>query len=203
MKRRSSWVRVLCVTALALGGAACSSSDSKPAPTTAPNGDTSACGPVGDKIVSTAAPAGAPDGTKAYSGMSQKHVEGCVAYLQIPPVGGNHKQVWQSCDAYSKPVPTESAVHSIEHGAVWIAYSPGLSAADIAKLAAFADNEFVLVSPWRSSLPTAISVQAWGLQLQLASANDPRLKAFVEAFANGPQNPEKGAPCKGGATTVE
>ena len=183
---------------------ACSSDSTKDAsPTTGSSGDTRACRSVGTSISPTDAPAGAPQGTKAYTGMSQNHVKGCVNYPQTPPVGGDHNQVWQSCGVYPKAVPIESAVHSMEHGGVWITYSPSLDTNQIAKLGKFASNEFVLVSPWKTALPTAISVQAWGLQLQLDSATDPRLTAFVEAFANGPQNPEAGVPCRGGGTMTE
>ena len=33
---------------------------------------------------------------------------------------GEHNPVWQNCGFYNKPVRDESAVHSLEHGAVWI-----------------------------------------------------------------------------------
>jgi hypothetical protein len=47
-----------------------------------------------------------------------------VDYPQSPPVGGPHNPIWQNCGFYSKPVRDEYAVHSMEHGAVWITYSP-------------------------------------------------------------------------------
>ncbi|MPZ29305.1 MAG: DUF3105 domain-containing protein, partial [Micromonosporaceae bacterium] len=44
-----------------------------------------------------------------------------------------------------------------------------------------------------------VVASAWGKQLPLDSADDPRLKEFVRTFAQGPQTPEPGAPCTGGA----
>jgi hypothetical protein len=55
----------------------------------------------------------------------------------------------------------------------------------------------VLVSPY-PDLPAPVVASAWGKQLQLDSANDPRLEQFVSAFREGPQTPEPGAPCTGG-----
>ena len=39
---------------------------------------------------------------------------------------------------------------------------------------------------------------AWGRQLAQDSVDLPRLSAFVDTFAQGPQTPELGAPCTGG-----
>src|SRR5215212_3432936 len=79
----------------------------------------------------TAAPfPGEPAGTKTYTDLPRSHVDGPVEYPQTPPVGGNHSPVWQNCHYYDTSVPNERAVHSLEHGAVWITYSPDTSAAD-------------------------------------------------------------------------
>ncbi|HZW41021.1 MAG TPA: DUF3105 domain-containing protein, partial [Agromyces sp.] len=48
------------------------------------------------------------------------HVEGTVDYPQTPPTGGEHNQVWLNCGVYEQPVPNENAVHSMEHGALWV-----------------------------------------------------------------------------------
>jgi hypothetical protein len=52
-------------------------------------------------------------------GQGGKHTAGEVDYAQNPPVGGAHNPVWQNCGFYDKPIRDESAVHSLEHGAVW------------------------------------------------------------------------------------
>ncbi len=146
-------------------------------------------------------PAG-PEGTKRYEDLSKYHVEGVVEYAQTPPVGGDHAPVWRNCGAYSEPIPVEEAVHSLEHGAVWITYSSELAADARDELEGLADPYgFVLVSPWddrRGDLPAPVVASAWGVQLTLGDAADPRLSEFVETFAAGPQTPEPGAPCTGG-----
>src|SRR5207248_375053 len=68
----------------------------------------------------------APAGVQSYAVTSRLHVRTPVSYAQNPPVGGNHAALWQNCGFYSSPVANENAVHSLEHGAVWITYRPGL-----------------------------------------------------------------------------
>jgi len=89
----------------------------------------------------------------------------------------------------------------MQHGAVWITYRPGLGEADVNRLRELATG-YVLVSPF-DGLPSPVVASAWGRQLRLDSAQDPRLGAFIDAFRRGPQTPEPGAPCTGGADTSE
>jgi hypothetical protein len=148
---------------------------------------------------SMAAKSGPPEGTKSFQNLGYDHVKGSVHYRQIPPVGGDHASIWQNCGFYLEPVREETAVHSMEHGAVWIAYRPGLRAEHVDTLRELANKTYVLVSLY-PDLPTPVVASAWGKQLRLDSANDPRLKQFVSTFREGPQTPEPGAPCTGGTS---
>jgi hypothetical protein len=139
-----------------------------------------------------------PEGVESFDIQSREHVQGAVSYEQSVPVGGSHNPVWQNCGFYSSPVQNENAVHSMEHGAIWITYQPDLSSDQAEVLQNLAhDNTYVLVSPFPDS-PAPVVASAWGKQLQLDSANDPRLEQFISAFREGPQTPEPGAPCTGG-----
>ena len=141
------------------------------------------------------------DGVERFRGMTHNHVEGCVDYTQNPPIGGDHRDVWQACQFYDRAVQPEQAVHSMEHGAVWITYDPALDASQRATLTEAA-RDYVLVSPWnRDPLPSPIVASAWGLQLTVDSADDPRLAQFIQTYANGPQNSEPGAACLEGGST--
>ncbi|MDP8976823.1 MAG: DUF3105 domain-containing protein [Actinomycetota bacterium] len=145
-----------------------------------------------------------PPGVEVFDDLSREHVEGDVDYDGSPPVGGPHAPVWQNCGFYDEPVPEERAVHSMEHGAVWITYRPDLAEADVERLRELATGDagagegYVLVSQYPDQ-PAPVVATAWGRQLQLPSASDPPLEQFVAAFVQGPQTPEPGAPCSGGA----
>jgi hypothetical protein len=140
-----------------------------------------------------------PDGVQTYDvGPAGKHTEANVNYKQNPPVGGPHNPVWQNCGYYDQQVHDENAVHSLEHGAVWITYSPNLPQDQVEHLRDIAENEtYVLVSP-RDGLPSPVVASAWGKQLRLDDAEDPDLERFIGAYEQGPQTPEKGAVCTGG-----
>jgi hypothetical protein len=141
------------------------------------------------------------DGLKSYPGLSRNHVTTPVTYPQTPPVGGDHNPVWLNCGVYTSPVQNENAVHSMEHGAVWITYRPDLAASQVATLAADAKNQlYVVVSPY-PNLPAPVVASAWGKQVYLTSADDPRLEKFIRAYEQGPQTPEPGAACTGGTGT--
>jgi hypothetical protein len=140
-----------------------------------------------------------PDRVQTYDvGAAGKHTGADVNYKQNPPVGGPHNPVWQNCGYYDQPVSDENAVHSLEHGAVWITYSPDLPQDQVEHLRDIAENEtYVLVSP-RDGLPSPVVASAWGKQLRLENAEDPDLERFIGAYEQGPQTPEKGAVCTGG-----
>lgn len=126
------------------------------------------------------------------------HQEGTVAYAQNPPAGGPHNPVWQNCGIYDQPVVNENAVHSQEHGAVWVTYRPDLSAEELEALRAQTRGKrYTLLSPY-PDLPAPIVASAWGVQLQLDGPNDPRLAAFITSYAQGSQAPEPGAACHSG-----
>lgn len=129
--------------------------------------------------------------------VKSNHVDTPVKYAQSPPVGGDHSPVWLNCGIYDKPVPNENAVHSLEHGAVWVTYQPTLAAAQVATLRDALPSTYTILSPYEG-LSSPVVASAWGKQLTLDSADDPRLAAFVKQYRQGPQTPEPGASCTGG-----
>ena len=153
---------------------------------------------------------GAPTQTKAaltglqtYSKLARDHETGKVPYPQAPPVGGKHSATWQNCGVYSAPVPNEEAVHSLEHGAMWITYRPDLPASELRALLNDVSGEpYALVSPY-PGLPSPIVASAWGVQLKLTAASDPRLKSFINTYQSGSKAPEPGGECTGGTGTPE
>jgi hypothetical protein len=152
-------------------------------------------------LLSPPAPAGLLDGMVSYSNLSRAHSEAPQQYPQTPPVGGTHSSVWQNCGIYDQPIRNENAVHSLEHGAVWLAYRPDLPAAAVETLRNLVrGHDHVLLAPY-PDLPHAVVATAWGLQLPVEDASDPRLSLFISRYEKGPQTPEPGAVCDGGIGT--
>ena len=134
---------------------------------------------------------------------ARDHKQGNQTYVTSPPVGGAHNDRWQNCmgDVYDQPIANEHAVHSLEHGAVWITYKPGLPADQVAELAKKVQGQdYMLMSPY-TGLDKNVSVQAWGYQLKTDDANDERIDAFIkDARLNASMEP--GAACSSGITTT-
>lgn len=116
-------------------------------------------------------------------------------YGSLPPAGGTHNPTWVRCGFYDEPVWTEMAIHSMEHGAVWITYRPDLPDDQINYLRKLPQGHtHILVTPW-PGLASDVVMTAWGLQLQIPSLPDARVEEFIDRYENGPQNPEPGVAC--------
>jgi hypothetical protein len=133
-------------------------------------------------------------------GLPQGHQENATYpnSRTLPPLGGIHNPVWQNCGVYSSVLSIENAVHSLEHGAVWITYNPSLAADQVARLQDITrGGSHRLLSPY-PELESPIVLTAWGYQLKLDSVDDGRLMAFINNYEQGPQTPEPGASCNRG-----
>lgn len=132
--------------------------------------------------------------------LGRNHVEKQVDYPMSPPVGGDHNQVWMNCDGdvYDKVIPEVNAVHSLEHGSVWVTYTKDAPQADVKALAErVGKTPYSLMSPYEDQKGT-LMLSAWGKQVTVDSAKDPRVGQFFSKYVQGPQTPEPGAACTGG-----
>ncbi len=115
-----------------------------------------------------------------------------------PPAGGVHFDRWQNVGVFEEPIETGNALHSLEHGAVWITYNNNLPADELSRLQDRASGQsFLLLSPYPGQT-SPIVLTAWGVQLEVDSATDSRVDEFIERFRLGPTTPELGASCEGG-----
>jgi hypothetical protein len=134
---------------------------------------------------------------------ARDHKDGTLSYITSPPVGGAHNGTWQNCmgDVYSEPIANEHAVHSLEHGAVWITYKQGLAADQVDVLKKKVEGQdYMLMSPY-AGLDKNVSVQVWGYQLKTDDVNDSRIDDFIKnARLNASMEP--GAACSSGNTTT-
>ncbi|WP_409331646.1 DUF3105 domain-containing protein [Trujillonella humicola] len=146
-------------------------------------------------------PAGSIDGVQQYDyAAGQEHVTTSVDYSESPPVGGPHDGEWADCTGtvYDADIRHENAVHSLEHGAVWVTYDPeAVSDDDIATLGGLVEGTpYRMMSPYAGQ-DSPISIQAWNHQLAVDSADDPRLAQFADALTQNDANtPEPGASCE-------
>lgn len=141
------------------------------------------------------------DGLKTWKGtLGRTHVTESVKYPVEPPVGGDHDRVWMNCngDVYTKAVNNMNAVHSLEHGAVWVTYNSKAPKADVEALAAkVKQTPYTLMSP-DDGQQDPIVLTAWGVQRTVTGAKDPNVGKFFETYVQGKQTPEPGAACTGG-----
>jgi hypothetical protein len=141
-------------------------------------------------------------GEQTWTDLSRNHVDTQVDYPMSPPAGGDHSQVWVNCDAqvYTQQIPSEAAVHALEHGAVWVTYNDKASTADVSTLSARVTNTpYSFLSPYQDQ-SSPIALTAWGHQLKVDRASDPRVVEFLNKYVQGRQTPELGASCTGGFT---
>jgi hypothetical protein len=135
--------------------------------------------------------------------LTQDHDWAPQKYDKTPPVGGKHNPVWQQCmgNIYDAPIPNEHAVHSLEHGAVWLTYRSDLPANEVDALKAkIKGKQFTMMSPVEG-LDAKVSLQAWEYQLKVDDIGDARIDDFISVLAkNATLEPE--ASCSGGNTAT-
>ena len=138
-------------------------------------------------------------GLQRFAGLERAHDEQAdYSGQELPPVGGVHSGIWQNCGIYEEPIDAKNAVHSMEHGAVWVTYRPELESDDVETLQDIVRGEtHVLLSPY-PQLKSPVVLTAWGIQLEIDSAGDSRIADFVDRYQQGPQTPEFGATCSNG-----
>jgi hypothetical protein len=129
---------------------------------------------------------------------SREHTDENVDYPTVPPAGGDHLGIWHTCGIYKVELLDEAAVHSLEHGAVWITYKPEIKKEEIVKLTTMlSDKTKILLSP-HSEQMSQIVATAWGRRLEVETASDPRLNKFIDFFTDGESAPEAGITCDRG-----
>ena len=134
-----------------------------------------------------------------FSDFGAEHVICEVLYETSPPTSGNHFPTWQNCGFYTEPVRDETAVHAMEHGAIWIAYDPDLDAVRVAEIEAIVGTDpHFLASPY-PGLKNPIVVSAWQRQLAVDDVSTDVFAEFVENQLGRVSQtaPEAGVSCAG------
>jgi len=136
----------------------------------------------------------APDQSVFYEAQSRDHIEvdsEHPEYNSNPPSGGWHYALTAKKKYYTEPIPDENALHNLEHGDVWIAYSPKLSQEARDELKRYAFSK-ILISP-REANDTDIALVAWehldAFDLEGGIVPDERIRDFIKRYRN--KGPEK------------
>lgn len=141
------------------------------------------------------------EGVEILPDLGRNHQEGDLTYTTLVPASGTHNSQWLNCGIYEEPVRRENALHSMEHGAVWLAYQPELPAEQIEALRNIVREErskrgeaLVLLAPY-PGLEVPLVATAWRAQIELDGPSDERLQGFLDRYQRGPYYPEPGASC--------
>ena len=112
-----------------------------------------------------------------------------VEYKTNPPTSGGHLAQAKNWGVYSKEIDDKAAVHSLEHGGIWISYKD-IDDEDIKTLEKIGKSnpQRVVVSP-RSSNDNKIVVASWGKMMKLEMINEALILKYIKLQVN--QSPEK------------
>ncbi len=124
-----------------------------------------------------------------------------ITYCTNPPAGGDHYPVWADFKTYETSIPWPYVVHSLEHGAIVLAYKcdpPGCPEL-VAQLAAIRDAaaadplcdpgiKRILLMP-SATIPSKVAAAAWGHVYRASCVDEPSLSAFIrEHYAKTEEN---------------
>ena len=186
------WLPFLFVLVLA----ACSGSDS--GSDTATEGDTAPTDAAAAET-ETPEPSEVTFTSVPYGEYSVDHVnEPPVSFDTSPGIGGAHYPFWQNCGFYDREVAEGAAVHSMEHGAVWITYNPDrVSDAELGELQAMAQGDGkLLISAYDH--PEKLVLSAWSVQHRedALAPGDATVADFIADWRENPALPEAGVTCQ-------
>jgi hypothetical protein len=139
-------------------------------------------------------PENPPQGIEVYPATTNASVEGPIDYDRHPPTNGDHAPIWQNCGFYEQPIEDKHAVHSMDHGVVWITYRPNLPEQQIRALRPYGNENYVIASPYPGQ-DAPVTATSWRVQLELDSPKDPRLRRFVNQFRISELAPLSGNRC--------
>lgn len=145
-----------------------------------------------------------PRGIEVYPATTNVTTKKPIEYArsEAPPTNGKHDPLWQNCGYYPRQINDRHAVHSLDHGVVWITYQPDLPQQQVNELRSYARQNYVIVSPYPGQ-SAPVTATSWRVQLELQSATDPRLRQFVDQFRVSELAPLSGNRCELGVGNPE
>lgn len=112
-----------------------------------------------------------------------------VSYNTNPPTSGNHFAEAESWGVNDQEIEDKAAIHSLEHGGIWISYKDVDDETVKALKELGRENpQSVVVSP-RAGNDTPIAVVSWGRMMKLDKLDKALIQKYIETYIN--QGPEK------------
>lgn len=120
------------------------------------------------------------------------HTTAPVNYQDSPPVSGEHAPTAGDCGVFAEPIPNETMVHNLEHGAVGLLYKPDTDPEEIEQLEAIVDEyeNSVFSMPYEGEMASPITVVAWAHTMELESFEGDSVREFIDEFRRGGDAPE-------------
>lgn len=117
----------------------------------------------------------------------REHTETTEYGGESPPTSGAHANpvAW---GPYTEPVRDDQAIHNLEHGGIYVSYSPSLPKEDVKKLtellfAPFSNPEFqpkkIVLAP-RASNKSPIELSSWRRSEKLTSYDAEKIQTYVK-----------------------
>lgn len=135
-----------------------------------------------------------PDYSKAFPIQGREHIPvGSVrpVYNSNPPSSGSHYADPAREGFYETPLADQQLVHNLEHGDIWIAYHPRVSAEVKTYLRSLAGGKTIVTA--RQTNEFDISLVAWGrvdgFNLQNGVKEEERISDFIKRYMD--RGPEK------------
>lgn len=119
-----------------------------------------------------------------------EHRTGPQTYDSVPPVAGPHDPDPYPCGVYDAQIPDENFVHTLEHGAVAVAFDPTLDPEDIATIESIVSeyDSHTLSEPY-PGMPEPIAVVSWSRMMRLETLDEDAVRAYIEEFRKkGPED---------------
>ena len=118
---------------------------------------------------------------------ANQHTSSPVNYQDSPPVSGEHAPQSGVCGVFAEPVPNETMVHNLEHGAVGLLYAPDADPEDIETLESIVGDydHSVFSMPYEGQLDAPIVIAAWAHTMELQTAEEDSVNEFIDEFIRG------------------
>lgn len=120
------------------------------------------------------------------------------SYPSVPPASGPHNQITLGAGIYDTPPPIDRVIHSLEHGAVVVWYSPNVEGQQLDQLREFfsgPEGDRVIVAPYdypeqgaAGLLPagTRMALVAWHFTQECADVSLPAAFEFASQYGAPP-----------------